>query len=129
MLPKHSNISGQIQDILDCLGSERKYTSQYGSTINHINHSTLVVVSRSAVVLISKTGDSTTTRSHRSRNRKAARVFSNNYNGDWTACSHPDVMTEMYVKNFVISYTIYTFVTIMRNVLTNWSSSSANNIV
>ena len=60
--------------------------------------------------LISKTGESTTTRGHCIRNRKAARVLYDNYNGNWTAYLHPGILTEMYmyVKNFVISYTIYT---------------------
>ena len=60
-----------------------------------------------------------TTRGRLSRNRKATRVSCNNYNGNWTACLQPDIMTEMYVKNIVIYYTIYTSITIMLDALTN----------
>ena len=44
-------------------------------------------------VAISKTGDSTKIRSHRSRNRRTTWVLYNNYTCNWTGFSHPGVLT------------------------------------
>ena len=69
-----------------------------------------------------------TTMSGRSLSQKAARVLYDNYNGDLTTFSHPSVLTEMYAKKFVFLINYTHPMTIMHDVLTNWSSLSTYNI-
>ena len=57
------------------------------------------------------------------RTKGKQRVLHKNHNGDWAAFLHPDVLTEMYVKNFITSYTIYAFYSYMYNATyTSWQT-------
>ena len=71
---------------------------------------------------ICKAGNSTTTRSRCSHNRKSRRGFVQQLQWRLDRFFAPRCYDRLYVKNFIISCTTYTYTT-MCNVSTNWSSS------
>ena len=68
-----------------------------------------------------------TTKSRRSHNKKAAWVLCNNYNGDWTAFSHPYGLTVRYMSRtllLLVQY-IHLYNTNEQRFDLTWSSSGA----